>query len=145
MSLQITQQSFQFQIQQLKQQREMLKPDEEDYFNKYMNLGFKICDLRHKEKIQEKTFKKERMYEYIQKADIYANGDFSLFDRIQSVLNSLEFQKNQQGYLKNWENTLKKLVTDTPRTRSGFIEPCVWEIKKDTAFNFFKENFIWWS
>lgn len=136
--------SFQSQIQQLEQQRKRLDQNEQDYFNKRMAIAIKIQGLKHEEEKQEKTFKKERMYEYVQKANEYAKGDTSLFDRINHELNCPEFQTNPEVYLKNWEKTLRKLETNTLIVRGAITEPCSWKIKKDRAFDFFKEQFIWW-
>lgn len=88
--------------------------------------------------IEQKTFKIEKMSEYVQQAKEYAEGNSSLFERILNVLNSLEFQTNQIEYLKEWDKSL--IISLEPDMKTDVLYTC---IKIDKTFDFFKENFYW--
>lgn len=88
--------------------------------------------------IDQKTFKIEKMPEYIQQAKEYAGIDSNLLERIIIVLNSTEFQTSQIEYLDEWD---KKLIISQ---ECGFPKEVFYTSRKiDKAFDFFKKNFCW--
>ena len=109
-----------------------------------LNFLKRIVELGRLQELemQDRTFKTERMPEYLEKADSFAQGKPELFERICQVLNNVDFQTDQKTYLMAWQKSLSKLDTNTRTFNGTLIEPCEWIVTKDPAFDFFKENFM---
>jgi len=83
---------------------------------------------------QTKTFKLEKMAEYIEAARSYAQQDVLLFERICQNLNCQHFQQNQRGYLESWKARLERFDGDDALTTRT----------NDAVYDFFHTHFIWW-
>lgn len=93
-----------------------------------------ITVAAHNSERQKKTFRLEKMAEYIESARSYAQQDCLLFERICHKLHCQNFQQNQRGYLEKWKTRLERFDGDDALTIRT----------NDAVYDFFHANFIWW-
>ncbi len=94
------------------------------------------------------TFKSDKMPDYVQLAAKYAGEDSELLNRINVVLNLLEFQTDQIKFLKDWKKKLVTILPNKPvqdRITGLFVihEVLNMSVKQDKAFDFIKMYFDW--